>query len=305
MKQVVSVAVLILCGCVTINVSLFGERGPLEERVVQDNGADAKIVVVSISGMLHQQQQGLFVTEDTPAYLAEQLRKASEDDDVAGVILRISSPGGFVTASDLMFREVLRFKRRTGKPVVAWITDLGASGAYYLACAADAIIAHPTSVVGSIGVVALFPNVEGLMSKAGIDVQVLKCGALKDAGTPFRKMTKKEQQYFQNLLEGVYERFKAVVAERRGMSADEVARIADGRVFDAEEAKSLKLIDGIGDFDAAVRHLLSLAKIKNANIVVYERPNSYRPTEFSAFSRVSKLLTPGFYYIWSLYIGAK
>ena len=304
MWRVALLAGFTLCGCMTINVSLFGERGPLKERVIYDNGADAKIVVVSVSGMLHEQQQGLFVTEDTPAYLAEQLRKAADDEDVAGVILRISSPGGFVTASDLMFREVLRFKRKTGKPVVAWITDLGASGAYYLACAADAIIAHPTSVVGSIGVVALFPNVGGLMSKVGVSVRVLKCGALKDAGSPFRKMTEKERQYFQGLLDRVYERFKAVVAERRGMSADEVARIADGRVFDANAAKRLKLVDGIGDFDAAVKRLLSLAKVKKANVVIYERPNSYRPTEFSAFARVNKLLTPGFYYIWSVYIGA-
>ena len=304
MWRVVLLVGFILCGCMTINVSLFGERGPLEERVIYDNGADAKIVVVSVSGMLHEQQQGLFVTEDTPAYLAEQLRKAAEDDDVAGVILRISSPGGFVTASDLMFREVLRFKRRTKKPVVAWITDLGASGAYYLACAADAIIAHPTSVVGSIGVVALFPNVEGLMSKVGVSVCVLKCGALKDAGSPFRKMTEKERQYLQDLLDRVYERFKTVVVERRRISADEVAKIADGRVFDANRAKRLKLVDGIGDFGAAVKRLLSLAKVKKANVVIYERPNSYRPTEFSAFTKVNKLLTPGFYYIWSVYIGA-
>ena len=84
-----------------------------------------------------------------------------------------------------------------------------------------------------------------------------------------------------------------------------MAKIADGRVFDADKAKNLKLVDGIGDFDAAVKRLLSLAKIKKANVVVYERPNSYRPTEFSAFTKVNKLLTPGFYYIWSLYIGAK
>ena len=296
---------LFLCGCFTVNISLFGERGPLEERVIRDTGAESKVLVVTINGMLHEQQQGLFVSEDTPAYIAEQLRRAAEDEDVAAVILRISSPGGFVTASDLMYQEVLRFKRRTKKPVVAWISGLGTSGAYYLACAADAIIVHPTSIVGSIGVVALFPNVEGLMSKVGVTVQVLKCGALKDAGSPFRKMSDAERRYFQALLDSVYERFKFVVAESRGLSYEAVGAVADGRVFTPEEAKKRGLVDGVGNFDAALKKALSLAKIESANVVVYERPGTYRPTEYSAFMKLEKLLSPGLYYIWPAYLGAR
>lgn len=298
-------SVLLCLGCLTVNVSLFGERGPLEERTIQNSGADKKVVVVSVNGVLHEQQQGLFVTEDTPAYLAEQLRKAASDEDVVGVILRVSSPGGSVTASDLMYQELMRFRRRTKRPVVAWISGLGASGAYYLCCGADAIVAHPTAVVGSIGVIALLPNLEGLMQKVGVSVTVLKCGDFKDSGNPFRKMTDAEKRYFQHLLDGAYRRFKAVVAEGRGLPSETVGKVADGRVFTAQEAKKLSLVDEVGNFETALKHILRLAKVKEANVVVYERPGTYRPTEYSAFMRIKNMLSPGFYYLWPVYIGSQ
>ena len=145
------------------------------------------------------------------------------DKDVRAVVLRINSPGGGVTATDLMYGEVLRFRAQTGKPVIAAMLDVAASGGYYLACAADTIYAQPTTVTGSIGVIMMAPEFAGTMQKIGVRVNVIKSGEMKDMGSPFREMNEQDRAVLQGLIDGMYARFLDVVAEcaqRRSSPSD-------------------------------------------------------------------------------------
>ena len=137
----------------------------------------------------------------------EKLDKATEDPSVKAIVLRINSPGGGVTASDLMYNEVMAYKKRTGKPVVAVLMDVAASGGYYLACSADEIIAQPTTVTGSIGVIMQTVSFAGTMSKLGITADAITSGKMKDAGSPLKAMKPEEREIFQKLVNQFYDRF--------------------------------------------------------------------------------------------------
>ena len=177
----------------------------LEETVLIDEGGlnTPKIALIEVQGiLLDTPPRQLFGEGENPvALLVENLARAEKDDRVRAVLLRINSPGGSVTASDMMYQEILRLRKGTGrpKPVVAVITDVGASGGYYIACACDEIIANRTSVVGSIGVIMQGFNLKGTLDKIGVETVAIKTGKMKDAGSPFRKMTDEEQRVFQGI----------------------------------------------------------------------------------------------------------
>jgi protease-4 len=231
---------------------------------------------------------------------------------VRGIILRLDTPGGDVTSSDILYREVLKFREKTGIPVVALMMGVAASGGYYVASACDAIIAHPSTLTGSIGVIALFPDVEGLLSKVGVKVQVIKSGNLKDAGSPFRNLSEEEQRLFQDIIDEHYERFLEVIHEKRkdSLSLEDIRQLADGRVYTASQALKLKLIDGVGYFDEALAKVLALAKIASARVVAYtyypkRQSNLYaskleNPPLFEQKTLADALptLQSGFYYLW-------
>ncbi|MGH7859641.1 MAG: signal peptide peptidase SppA, partial [Candidatus Binatia bacterium] len=189
----------------------------------------------------------------------DQLRQASEDDGVAAVILRVDSPGGAVVASDEIARAIARLRGR--KPVVASMGDLAASGGYYVASQANRVIANPGSITGSIGVIAVLPNLEGAAEKLGIRPIVIKSGELKDAGSPFRDMTAEERALYQRLLDEAHEQFIDAVASGRGMDTEEVRRLADGRIFSGAQAEASGLVDDLGDLDRAYDFALALAEL--------------------------------------------
>ena len=293
---------LLFSGCFTMNVGRG--LGPYEEHIVESAASSTsnKILLIDVEGFLSDERRsssGLLSTgeESIVAQVKEKLRKASQDDDVKAVVFRIETPGGTATASDIVYREIMRFRERSNVKVIAAMMDIAASGGYYISAAADKIVAHPTTVTGSIGVVALFPNVKGLAEKLGLRFHVIKSGPMKDLGSVFRDMSEEERGILQGVIDSLHERFINVVERGRpGLSTDEVRRIADGRIYTAEQALRLKLIDGIGYLSDAVDLAKVEAGIRNAHVVVYHRPGAYVENVYSKTSvTASPLPMPSLY----------
>jgi len=181
--------------------------------------------------------------------------------------VRIDSPGGAVGPSQEIYTELK--KMRSDMPVIASIGNVGASGGYYIACAAEKIFANPGSITGSIGVVAEFASYEKLLEWAKVDVEVLKSGKYKDVGSPLREMTPEDREYMQSLIDNVYAQFKSAVAESRGLGAAEVDKIAEGKIYTGEQAKQLKLVDEMGTINDAVNLAADKAGIKGKPDIVY------------------------------------
>ncbi len=262
----------------------------LEERIIIRESAWAtnKIALIDVDGVLENQRERMVVTgargENPIALFKEKLDKAARDQRVRAVVVRINSPGGTVTASDLMHTELRSFRARTDKPVVASMLDVAASGGYYLACAADRIFAHPTTITGSIGVVMLLPEFSGTMQKLGIGMRTFKSGDMKDAGSIFREMTPEERAVFQRLIMGMYERFLAVVRQGRpDLPPERLLALADGRVYLGPEAREHGLVDDIGTIQDALVAAKQAAGLADQNVLVvqYGRPLSHRPNVYA------------------------
>lgn len=203
---------------------------------------------------------------DPRTYL-ESISKIEKDDKIKAVVLRIDSPGGAVGPSQEIYSEIRKVREK--KPVIATMGSVGASGGYYIACAAEKIFANPGTITGSIGVIAEFANYEQLLKWAKVDVEVIKSGELKDVGSPLRQMTGAERKYIQNLIDNVHSQFKLAVSQGRGINLKEVDKIADGRVFTGEQAKDLKLVDELGSLSDAIRLAGTMGRIKGEPNVVY------------------------------------
>lgn len=173
-----------------------------------------------------------------------------DNDNVKAVVLFINSPGGGVAASQALHRAVNDL--RVEKPVIAFMASVAASGGYYVACAADSIVATEGTLTGSIGVIASFLRTEELYQKIGLEVTVIKSGRYKDVGSPHRKMTESEKAYMGRLLDQVYQQFLTAVSESRNIPFDQVSDLAEGRLFTGEEAVSLGLADRIGSYEDAI-----------------------------------------------------
>jgi len=292
----------------------FMGTNQIEEVELVKSHAKEKILLLDISGLIgSSMSQGIFDREgDVLSQVYYRLKKAAEDKMVKGIILRLDTPGGEVTASDIIYHEIMNFKQRTGIPVLALMMGLTASGGYYIASACDYLIAHPSTLTGSIGVISLFPNLEGLFEKVGIQIQVIKSGELKDSGSVFRQMTPDERDVFQKIIEEYHQNFQDVVYENRKshLSLEDLKKITDGRVLTASQALEAKLIDEIGYFDKALKTILDFASLPEAKVVSYtyfpkRKTNIYAtnlksesPLENVSFREVAQSLKSGFYYLW-------
>jgi protease IV len=294
------ILLLVLAGCVTVKVSLFEEPKPLKETTISGYGRD-KILLLDISGMIVEggPQRLLALTKGvtTPSRVKEELEKAAKDDHIKAVVLRINSPGGTVSAADVILHELQNFKAEHRVPLVVCLEGLAASGGYYVAQAGDSIMAYPTCITGSIGVIAMKFNLRGLMDKVGVDTDIVKAGAWKDFWSPFRPATPKEKEMMQQIIEEFYRRFVTVVAQSRNLSLREVQKAADGRIFTAPQAKDLGLIDKIGYLDEALKEAQERAGLSHAKVVRYQRPDSYRPTIYSLLPEL-EAAGPQFLYLW-------
>jgi protease-4 len=176
----------------------------------------------------------------------------------------------------------MRFKERRKVPVVASILDVGASGGYYVALAADRILAHPTTVTGSIGVLMLTVNAGGLLEKIGVSAGYVKSGEFKDMGSPFRSLRPEERALFQDLIDRFYGRFVELVARSRKLDEARVRAFADGRIHTASQALALGLIDQVGYVEDAIAAARSAAGLGEASVITYHRPRQYRATIYSS-----------------------
>ena len=313
-----SAALLLLTGCILyspIDFASLGSPGPLSETVVMGSGG-RKIVLVEISGVISDEPQrsafGLGERQSIVAETQSVLDMAGRDDQVAALLLRINSPGGSVSASDTLYHQVLAWKREHKLPVIAFLNGLSTSGAYYLAMAADRVVAHPASVTGSIGVVMPGISLEGLMNKYGVADQTLTSGPFKDTGSILRDMRPDERAQLLSVIDDLYGRFTDVVAAGRpGLDKDKIRSLADGRVYSARQALDAGLVDELGYLEDAVAGIEKRAGISESQVVVYQRANEVRENVYSTppdpslralqlglleLGRVA--LSPGFYYPW-------
>lgn len=205
----------------------------------------------------------------------KQLREMRSDRSIAGVILRIDSPGGAVAPSQEIYSEVMRF-RNENKPLVVSMGNIAASGGYYIASPAMKIFANPGTITGSIGVILRFPQYYKLMDKIGVNMETIKSGEYKDVGNPNRSLSKKEREYLQKFLDDTYNQFIEDVSRARQMEVDSVMPMADGRVFTGRQAKEIGLIDSVGGYQDAVSFLKShLGLPEKTKIVEKKRHSSF------------------------------
>jgi protease-4 len=288
-RPVVNALVLVLglAGCSVISLDLSPRIRPLTEETVEGKSGP-KILLMDVSGTLSDEGvlPALNLTTPPPRVpllvrVREELKKAEEDRQVRAVILRVNSPGGTVTASDIVYRELMSFKERTRRPVVAVLMDLAASGGYYIALAADTIVAHPTTVTGSIGTIMITVNAQGLMDKLGVAATAIKSAEHKDMGSPFRALTPDERAIFQSVINDLQRQFVAKVAAHRKLPLDRAQQLADGRVYTADQALAHGLIDKIGYMSDVVALARQAAGLTEARVIVYHRPRQYRATYYA------------------------
>ena len=275
-------------GCIVPlgSFSLLGGRRPLEETTVEGRGR-AKVLLIDISNVItdtpSKRAFGLVEEESTIERVESELKRADDDQRIKAIVLRINSPGGGVTASDVLYSDLVRFKRKHDVPVVAALGDLAASGGYYVACAADRIVAHPTTVTGSIGVILMNLNLEGLLAKVGVRNETFKAGEHKDLLSPFRGATPEERRIVQTILDSLHARFVSVVRESRPrLDEARIAELTDGRIFDASQALDAGLVDEIGDLPAAIAAAEEAAGVTEARVVMYHRSDETRENIYSA-----------------------
>jgi protease-4 len=293
---------LMLIGIVAVFVA--GQGSILTEEIIREGPAKNKIAVITVQGVI----EGELANE-----VYGQLKAARHDNRVKGLIVRVNSPGGTISASDQIYKEICKYREEEKKPVVAFMQGVAASGGYYTSVACEKIIAEPTTITGSIGVISLYFVVQELLeNKLGVLPITVKSGQKKDWPSSFRAPSPEELQYMQDkLIKPAYDRFVQVVADGRKalLTPDNVRKLADGGIFGAEEALEEKLIDDIGYLDEAIELIKSLAGIDEAQVVEYRRPFSltdflsYRKTNLLKISKTTlyELSTPQILYLWSAY----
>ena len=308
--------VVVLFGCSCAVIRMGSQIESLEEVVVEEGSGNGKMLLIDIDGPISNRPKKTLVGLQSETGMVDRIReilkKAENDKNIKGILLRINSPGGTVTSSDIIYHEIKSFKERSKVKVYVSVVDVAASGGYYVAMAGDSIMVHPTSLVGSIGVLALKLNLEGLMGKVGVEWEIVKSTEKKDFMSPFRPLTKEERALFQETIDRYYDRFvDVVVLNRDRLDTKAVKVLADGRVYNARQALENHLVDSIG----YLQDLFGLAK-KELNqpglkIVTYGRPREYKSNYYSSMDSIPKVnlinldlgfdwdqISPQFLFLW-------
>lgn len=262
-------AAVLLAGC----TGFVGYNKPeFKEVLLQGTGSD-KILLIDINGPIDNNPlliQNVGIIPGMVARVRQELELAFNDNNIRGILLRINSPGGTITDSDVIYHSLMEFKKAKNIKIVAAMGDLAASGAFYVAMAADEVYAHPTTVTGSIGVIMDHLEASDLMGKLGIRADPVTSGKYKDIASPFRHMTDEERALLQQVINTQYEKFVRVVETGRPKMTDaQVRSIADGRIMTADEAKQRGLIDGIGYLDDVYKRLTQLSGFPTNRLVRY------------------------------------
>ncbi len=284
-----SIAVLFLAGFYVVGSAFSGmkEVSPfenkknkfVEELLEGGHFASNKVVVIDIRGVIMNADGGFSQIANSKS-ICDQLEQARNDSKVRAVILRLDTPGGEVTAADMIHHKVMQLKEEDVK-VVACMESVAASGGYYIAVASDYIIAHRLTTTGSIGVIIETFNYQELFNKIGLQAEVYKSGEMKDMLNGARLRTDAEKQLVQNIITEVYDEFVEIVAAGRkskNITAEQIktTQIGDGRIFSGKKAFELGLVDGLGFFEDAIDKAVDLAKIKDSyKVVTYKRVFSF------------------------------
>lgn len=282
----IAMSLLIFNGCTLFNINVTPRMAPLKEKTISGAGED-KVLMVDIKGVISNKRTVSALGIETKLGMVDRVReilkKAEKDPKIKALILRINTPGGTVTASDIIYHEIKTFKQRRNVKVYAVVMDIAASGGYYIAQAADRIIVHPTSLTGSIGVIALKMNLKGLMDKIGVDFEVIKSGDKKDFLSPFRPLTEDERKVFQETIDSLHQRFISTIEEnRKQLSRDEINGLADGRIYTSQQALKSKLIDQIAYMDEAEAFIRKDLGLDAMSVVIYHRAGQYKSNIYSS-----------------------
>ncbi len=321
---VMLVILIVAAGCSPVRFVVEARSGAQrmdESTVHRDDGAgwmSPKVAQIDLTGLIvDAQRPGLLAPGENPVgRFVEALDRAADDRRVEAVIVRINSPGGTVTASDVVHREIRRFRERSGKPIVVLMADVAASGGYYAACAGDTIIAHPTSVTGSIGVIIQTVNFSEGMRRIGIRAEAITSGPNKALASPWEPMPDEHRELLQGLVDEYYANFITLVQESRpDVEAEHFDRITDGRVITGREAAAVGLVDSTGDLYDAFEAAKQLAGIEHARLVKYHRDLEHVGSPYAGSRHMAQsggqlnLVQlnldrhwlpdqPGFYYLW-------
>ncbi|MBE2282963.1 MAG: signal peptide peptidase SppA [Prosthecobacter sp.] len=249
----------------------------LSETTVQEAAKTTrdKIVHIDLDGIISSMEVSGFFAEAMPSVdsIKDALEQASKDKDVKAIVLRINSPGGEVTASDILYNAVKKAAKE--KPVVVYMDAMAASGGYYVSCGATKIVASETTLTASIGVIIETLSYHELFGKVGLGMQTFTSGAFKDSLNGARPMRDDEKAYVQNLVTQMYDRFLGIVSEARGVPKDQLKNVADGRVVTGRQALEAKLVDQIGYVEDAYALARELGKAPDAGVVKYRREVSF------------------------------
>ena len=319
MKKYLFCLILVLAvfsaGCAP-KIKLFPDATePLREFVISGS-AKEKVLVIPIQGVISDKPRGgIFKRPSMVQTVVFQLRLAEKDQLVRAVLLKVNTPGGSATASDIIYHEIMNYKKRSGAKVVAAMMDLATSGGYYISLPADSIFAHPTTITGSVGVIFLMPKIDGLMSKIGVEVDIHKSGRNKDMASPFRQATEEERRLLQDLTDTLGDRFADLVKTHRKLNPEKMDQVTTARVYIAKDAQAAGLVDEVGYLSDALSRAKKLAGLsEDARVVVYRRTEYANDNIYNTVTTQSvnldislvnlglpkalSSLDTGFYYLW-------
>ena len=325
-----SLAIFFFLCCIVLSISFMGlfvvkgalttqvedeSTKKLSETVIGGSGTD-KILLIPVKGVITgQSSKKLF--QETPSIVdsvKQQLKQARDDNAIKAVILEINSPGGGITASDIIYKKVLEFKEQTDKKVIVCMQDVAASGAYYISAAADKIISHPTTITGSIGVIMPLINIANLAEKYGIQDNSIKSGDMKSIGSPLKKMSDAERKVLYDIVDEMYTRFINIIAAGRDMELEDVRKLSDGRIYTGVQALENGLVDQLGYIEDAITLAKDITGLNEAKVIKYKRAFNLaeifegsmgnllgdRTIKFSLQASAGYDF-PGFMYLWTGY----
>ncbi len=240
-----------------IYISIFAPGENEDTDVVLGSGD--KIAVIELKGVITESER-----------IVKQFKKYRKNNSIKAILFRVDSPGGGVVASHEIYQEV-KNTRDYGKPVIVSMGSVAASGGYYVSCGANLIVSNPGTLTGSIGVISQFLRLDPMFQKIGIEMNTIKSGKYKDAGNPFRGMTKEDKKYFQDLMDDVHYQFIDIVEKERKLEHQKIIEYSDGRVFTGEQAYKMKLVDTLGTFEDAIKIAADVAGIKGEPAIVKEQ----------------------------------
>jgi protease-4 len=255
---VVAACLIVLCfisAAVVWNLSSEGQSNFV--------GFGSKVAVIDLSGEIVDSQDFI-----------RQLKKWNDNSSIKAIVIHINSPGGDVAASQEMYREIRKAREKSGKPIIASLASVAASGGYYVACAADTIVANPGTLTGSIGVILSFPTAKKLLDKIGVSWETIKSGELKDVGNFARPMSPEDARMLQAVIDDTYQQFIEAVAEGRNRPKEQIYPLADGSVFTGRQAYNLGLVDTLGSFEDAVSIAGQMAGLGSNPDIIKEKKRS-------------------------------